>query len=125
MDNAKFVHRPERANRGWPSPREIPLHRPPVSAGPLKSAATRRIKASSLLVFCGVLLAAVVLLGAVGMLASLRHDALNDIDRELKTTALILADQTDRAFQSVDLIQSSLIDRLSAPALRPPKTTSG
>ena len=93
-------------------------HRPPVVVSPPEPAATRRIKAASLLVVCGVLLAAVVLIGAAGMLASLRHDALTDSDRELRNAALILADQTDRAFQAVDLIQSSLIERLSAHGAR-------
>ena len=48
------------------------------------------------------------------MVSDLREHALAASERELKNTALVLADQTDRAFQAVELMQSSLIERMNA-----------
>src|SRR5215472_2534669 len=48
------------------------------------------------------------------MLADLRGRVLTASQRELRNTAVILAEQTDRAFQAVDLMQSGLIERLYA-----------
>jgi diguanylate cyclase (GGDEF)-like protein/PAS domain S-box-containing protein len=44
------------------------------------------------------------------MVHNLRDRALSDSERELRNTALIIADQIDRSFQAVDLVQSSIID---------------
>src|SRR5712691_2381563 len=66
------------------------------------------------LVFCGLSLSAVVVAGTAAMVSDLREHALAASERELKNTALVLADQTDRAFQAVELMQSSLIERMNA-----------
>src|SRR5262245_5968724 len=74
----------------------------------------RRSRAVHLLVICGLSLAAVVIAGTVAMLTDLRDRALAAHHRELKNTALILTDHTDRAFQAIELMQSSLIERFNA-----------
>jgi hypothetical protein len=84
-------------------------------------ALTRRFRAVHLLVGCGLLLAAVVIAGAVGMIADLRDRALAASERELRNTALILADQTDRAFQAVELMESGLIERMKALGIATPE----
>src|SRR5215475_3092177 len=82
--------------------------RPPQSDGPGRSAipgndmfasgrsssaiGPRRLRPVHWLIACGLLLAVAVIAG----------------------TAVILAEQTDRAFQAVDLMQSGLIERLYA-----------
>jgi diguanylate cyclase (GGDEF)-like protein/PAS domain S-box-containing protein len=48
------------------------------------------------------------------MMADLRDRALDASERELKNTALILAEQTDRAFQAVELLQAGMVERMSA-----------
>src|SRR5262245_16345587 len=73
----------------------------------------RRSRAVHLLVICGLSLAAVVIAGTVAMLTDLRDRALAAHHRELKNTALVLADHTDRAFQAIELMQSSLIERFN------------
>jgi diguanylate cyclase (GGDEF)-like protein/PAS domain S-box-containing protein len=84
-------------------------------AGPSpKPVAARRIPAVHLLVACGLLLAAVVSAGTVGILVDLRDRALAASERELRNTASILAEQTDRAFQAVELMQSGLLERMNA-----------
>jgi diguanylate cyclase (GGDEF)-like protein/PAS domain S-box-containing protein len=85
------------------------------AAGPSsRPVAARSIRAVHLLVACGLLLAAVVIAGTVGILVDLRDRALAASERELRNTASILAEQTDRAFQAVELMQSGLLERLSA-----------
>jgi PAS domain-containing protein len=74
----------------------------------------RRSRAVHLLVICGLSLAAVVIAGTVAMVTDLRDRALAAHHRELKNTALVLADQTDRAFQAIELMQESLIERFNA-----------
>jgi diguanylate cyclase (GGDEF)-like protein/PAS domain S-box-containing protein len=76
--------------------------------------AQRRFRPAHLLVICGLLLAVAVIAGSVVMMTDLRDRALDASERELKNTALILAEQTDRAFQAVDLMQSGIVERLSA-----------
>ena len=48
------------------------------------------------------------------MVDNLRDRALFDSERELKNTALILAEQIDRTFQAVDLVQISVIERIQS-----------
>jgi hypothetical protein len=64
------------------------------------------------LVGCGILLSAAVILGAVVSAVNLHNSALADNERELSNTALILAEHSDRAFQAVDLIHSSIQERM-------------
>ena len=79
--------------------------------------ATRRYRAADFLVICGLLLAAVVIASTVAMVLDLRDRALAAAERELGNTALVLAEQTDRAFQAVELLQSSLIVRMNASGI--------
>src|SRR5712672_2667696 len=67
--------------------------------------APRRVRAVHLLVVCGLLLGAAVIAGSAGMLVDLRDRALAASERELTNTALVLAEQTDRAFQAVELME--------------------
>ncbi len=48
------------------------------------------------------------------MVGNLRNRALYESERELKNTSLILAEQMDRAFQGIDLVQSSVIDKIQS-----------
>src|SRR5215468_120537 len=104
--------------------------RPPQTDGPGRSAipgndmfasgrsssaiGPRRLRPVHWLIACGLLLAVAVIAGTAAMLADLRGRVLTASQRELRNTAVILAEQTDRAFQAVDLMQSGLIERLYA-----------
>jgi diguanylate cyclase (GGDEF)-like protein/PAS domain S-box-containing protein len=79
--------------------------------------ATRRMRAAHLLMICGLLLAAVVSVGSVGVVLDLRDRALATAERELSNTARVLAEQTDRAFQTVEFLQSGLLDRMKASGI--------
>jgi diguanylate cyclase (GGDEF)-like protein/PAS domain S-box-containing protein len=74
----------------------------------------RRFRPAHLLVICGLLLAVALIAGSVLMMADLRDRALEASERELKNTAVILAGETDRAFQAVELLESGLVERLTA-----------
>ncbi len=66
------------------------------------------------LILCGALLIAAIVVGTAIMVDNLRDRALFDSERELKNTALILAEQIDRTFQAVDLVQISVIERIQS-----------
>jgi PAS domain-containing protein len=65
-----------------------------------------------LLVLCGVLLATAVTTGTWGTLYNLHNRALADSSRELRNVALVLAEQIDRAFQALELVETSLMERM-------------
>ncbi len=48
------------------------------------------------------------------MVGNLRDRALLESERELKNTALILAEQIDRTFQAIDLVQSSVLEKIQS-----------
>src|SRR5262245_23319248 len=77
-------------------------------------AAPRRFRPTHRLVICGLLLAVAMIAGSILMLADLRDRALDASERELKNTALILAEQTDRAFQTVELMEDGIVERMAA-----------
>jgi diguanylate cyclase (GGDEF)-like protein len=66
------------------------------------------------LILCGVTLIAAIVIGTAIMVGNLRERALLDSERELKNTALILAEQIDRTFQGIDLVQSSVLEKVKS-----------
>jgi diguanylate cyclase (GGDEF)-like protein len=66
------------------------------------------------LILCGVTLIAAIVIGTAIMVGNLRERALLESERELKNTALILAEQIDRTFQGIDLVQSSVLERIKS-----------
>ncbi len=71
-------------------------------------------RAVALLVLCGLLLVAAIAMGTGVILSKLRDSSLANAQRELQNIASVLAVQTDRAFKAVELIETSLIERLQA-----------
>jgi diguanylate cyclase (GGDEF)-like protein/PAS domain S-box-containing protein len=84
--------------------------------GASKSSAPKpaRSRAVQLLVLCGLLLASAILAGTSFIVASLHHRVLADNERELRNLALVLAEQADRTFQALEVVQTSLIERSQA-----------
>ena len=64
------------------------------------------------LILCGVTLIAAIVIGTAIMAGNLRERALLESERELRNTALILAEQIDRTFQGIDLVQSSVVENI-------------
>jgi len=59
-----------------------------------------------------VTLIAAIVIGTAIMVGNLRERALLESERELKNTALILAEQIDRTFQGIDLVQTSVVENI-------------
>ena len=66
------------------------------------------------LILCGVLIIAAIVAATAIMAGNLRDRALSDSERELKNTALILAEEVDRSFQAVDLVQSGVVEKIQS-----------
>ncbi len=66
------------------------------------------------LILCGAVFIAAIVIGTAIMATNLRERALGESERELKNTALILAEQLDRSFQAIDLVQSSVIEKIQS-----------
>lgn len=73
------------------------------------------------LVVCGGIVVATVIVAAGFVLANLRERALADAERELKNTAFVLAEEIDRAFQAVELLQAGLIEHMYAVGVQLPE----
>jgi diguanylate cyclase (GGDEF)-like protein/PAS domain S-box-containing protein len=66
------------------------------------------------LIVGGTLLIAAIVAGTAIMVGNFRDHSLADSERELKNTALILAEQIDRSFQALALVQRSVIDKIQS-----------
>ena len=64
------------------------------------------------LVLLGFLVVGSIVTGTWVLLSILRDRAIADSERELQNIAFVLAEQGDRSFQAVDLIQNGLIERI-------------
>jgi diguanylate cyclase (GGDEF)-like protein len=64
------------------------------------------------LVLGSIVVAAAVTVGTAFTLSRLHDRAIADSERELQNTALVLAEQTDRAFQALELVQTGIIEQL-------------
>jgi diguanylate cyclase (GGDEF)-like protein len=65
----------------------------------------------------GVMLA----LGAGLLVSQLRRNALDNSGQELQRLALVLADQAERTFESVELVQDGLVERLQNDGVNSPE----
>ena len=75
---------------------------------------SHRIRSEHLIVFFGVLIAAAVTLGTLAMVLSARSRTIDEKEAHLQNLAYVLAEQGDRSFQSLDLEQTGVIERLKA-----------
>jgi diguanylate cyclase (GGDEF)-like protein len=65
----------------------------------------------------GVMLA----VGAGLLVSQLRRNALDNSGQELQRLALVLADQAERTFEAVELVQESLVERLKTDGVKSPE----
>jgi hypothetical protein len=75
---------------------------------------TRPHRAIGYLALFGVLLVAGIVVGIAMATHTFRDRELANSERELKNTALILAEQADRTIQSLDLVLTSVIERMQS-----------
>ncbi len=77
-----------------------------------KSRSAPRLRPVQLLTACGLILMVAIAAGTGIMVLKFREQAITDSQRELKNTALILAEETGRAFQALELVQMSMVERI-------------
>jgi diguanylate cyclase (GGDEF)-like protein/PAS domain S-box-containing protein len=67
-----------------------------------------------LIVICGIILGAVVVAATAGLLSNLRDLDLAEKKRAQENLALVLAEQIDRSFQSIELVQTAVVERMQS-----------
>lgn len=72
----------------------------------------RHSRPSHLIIVLGILLVIAIFAVAAGLILNLRDRALAEKGRVLENLALVLAEQIDRSFQSIELIQKSEMERM-------------
>lgn len=77
----------------------------------------RRIPGTMPLVILAALLILVVIVAAGVLMSTLRDDGVKDRRRELDNLAMTLAEQTARAFQSLQIVQEDIIDHIQTQKL--------
>jgi diguanylate cyclase (GGDEF)-like protein/PAS domain S-box-containing protein len=95
----------DRTASGWPAPiaDNSAAPRVPWHARPIR-----------LIIICGIILVGVVIAATVSLLSNLYNHAIDEKARALESLALVLAEQIDRSFQSIELIQTSEIERMQS-----------
>jgi diguanylate cyclase (GGDEF)-like protein len=82
--------------------------------GRLRAARFARSRPVRSLILAALLLAFAVTISMVILLSVLRDRAIMASQHELQTTAAVLAEQSNAAFQSLELVQTSVIERIQA-----------
>ncbi len=67
-----------------------------------------------LIVIGGLILIGAVIAATAGLLSNLRDRELTNSERNLTRLSLVIAEEIDRSFQSVELIQTAVIERMQA-----------
>jgi cell division protein FtsL len=83
-----------------------------ASADPTSTMIMRRPRPINWLIACGALLMAVIVCGTAMMVLHFRDRALISGERELQNIALLLSQNVLREFESLELIQNSVIEQI-------------
>lgn len=78
----------------------------------------KRLRSGHWIIVFGIFLAVTTTAAATLFVDRLYNDALAQTKSNLRNLTLILAEQTDRAFQSVEVVQHNLADRLTVSGVR-------
>jgi len=94
----------------------MPLRRPVLAALTNHPRAARH-----LLVACGLVAGFVLALGTALLIVQTRRDDIGNAGRELKNLSFVLAEETDRAFQTLELVQLDLIQHMREQGIDTPE----
>src|SRR5258708_37354603 len=99
--------------------------RAPAAGDPVTGAAQREATAPGaratpikLIILCGALLIAALSIGTAWFVLDTRARAIADTERELGNVVLVLTEEIDRSFQSLALVQTSVIEGMQSLGLR-------
>jgi len=73
------------------------------------------------IVVCGVVLLAIVVAGTTSLLSNLRNRDLADKEHVLENLTLVLAEQIDRSFQAIALVQAAEVARMKTLGIASPE----
>jgi PAS domain S-box/PAS domain S-box/PAS domain S-box/diguanylate cyclase (GGDEF) domain len=90
---------------------EEPAHVADNSAAPQTGRHSRSVR---LIIICGILLIGAVIAVTASLVLNLRDQQLAESERGLKRLAFVLAEQIDRSYQSIELIQTAVINRMKS-----------
>jgi diguanylate cyclase (GGDEF)-like protein len=85
-----------------------------TAAGPSDVARVARPRPVRSLILAALLLGVVVMASMTFLLSMLRERALTTSEHELRTTAAVLAEQSNATFQALELVQDSVLERIRA-----------
>lgn len=85
-----------------------------VAANPAAARAPWHARPILVILVCGLILISVVMATTSSLLSNLRDRDLAEKERTLGSLAVVLAEQLDRSFQSIDLIQTVLVERMQS-----------
>jgi len=93
-----------------------------VAAGSRRMAASIRRGPVLWLILCGVMLVAAIIIGTAAMIGEFRERALNNSERELENTVLLLTRHFDQQFEDSDIIARNLIAEMHFSEIASPET---
>ena len=103
---------PRDVERQWPEPRsEEPAHVVGNSPTPGTAWHSQPIR---LLILFGALLIVAIAVSTTTLIYHFHDRDLANTERELRNTALVLAEHTDKAFKSLELIENAMIERMQS-----------
>lgn len=91
-----------------------PAQAAPVADHPAAARAPWYARPIQSIIVCGLVLIAVVIAVTSSLLSNLRDRDLAEKERTLESLALVLAEQIDRSFQSIDLIQTVVVEQMQS-----------
>ena len=89
-----------------------------------RAVGTQRARPTSLILASQATLGLLVALTAGMLVMKMRDAALIGAEHELRSLSLILADQAERAFEAVDVVQTTFLD-MARDRIRTPTTSAG
>ncbi|GGX07898.1 hypothetical protein GCM10007242_11920 [Pigmentiphaga litoralis] len=94
---------------------------PPHVERALTGSAARRAHPGRWLTLSGAALIAAILIAALSLIVNLQHRVIAGKSQELANLALVLAQETERAFQALETVQTSLVERLRNEGINTPE----
>jgi PAS domain S-box-containing protein len=92
----------------------LPAPRRPGAEAASYSRVAGRSQPAHLVIAASVFLIVAIVVAVAMLLSDLRRDEIVNSKRDIESRTLLLADQIDRSFQSIGLIQDGLIDRIKS-----------
>lgn len=102
------------------TPGENPRERPPQEAT-ASSATPGRLTPRALLVGLGVLICGIICVGTLILVTALYRQNYAEHRREVRNLAISIAEQTDRALLSLDMVQRSIADQVANADIATPQ----